>query len=123
MTDYAANYAASNFDCNNVQLVHSGGPYGENLAAGYVGGIEPTDAWYDEIADYDYSNPGYSDATGHFTQLIWASSVELGCAEVICDNIWRQYTICEYSPRGNIVSTNREITVEIFDENVLPLAT
>jgi len=121
LADYAANYAANNFDCNNVQLIHSGGPYGENLAAGYVGGFEPVDAWYDEIKDYDYSNPGYSGATGHFTQLIWKASVELGCAVVMCNNEWRQYTICEYNPRGNLVGTTQSLTTYLFTQNVLPL--
>ena len=122
LADYAADYAAKAFDCNNVQLIHSSGPYGENLAAGYVGGIEPTDAWYDEIKDYDYNNPGFSEATGHFTQLVWKTTAQLGCAMVKCDNEWRQYTICEYNPRGNLVSSNPSITKEIFTDNVPPLA-
>lgn len=119
LAQYAADYAASNFDCDNVKLVHSGGPYGENLAAGYVGGAAPVDAWYDEISDYDFSNPGYSSATGHFTQLVWVSTKQMGCARVMCDNAWRQYTICEYSPAGNVVGTTAALTAKYFSENVL----
>lgn len=122
LADYAADYAASTFDCDNVALVHSGGPYGENLAAGYVGGAAPVDAWYNEISSYDYSNPGYSSATGHFTQVIWKSTTQLGCAYVTCDNAWRQYTICEYSPAGNVVGTTSALTAQYFTANVLPLA-
>lgn len=121
MADYAANYAANNFSCDNVQLIHSGGPYGENLAAGYVGGDAPVDAWYDEIQYYNWSHPGYSSDTGHFTQLIWKSSTQLGCAYVTCDNAWRQYTICEYYPRGNLVGTTYDVTYYFFSNNVLPL--
>lgn len=121
LTRFAADYAANNFTCDNVQLIHSGGPYGENLAAGYVGGDAPVDAWYDEISLYNYSDPGFSEPTGHFTQLIWNTSLELGCAIVTCDNAWHQYTICEYYPRGNIVGMNEELTQEIFSEHVLPL--
>lgn len=121
LATFAANYAANNFSCDNVQLIHLGGPYGENLAAGYVGGEAPVDAWYDEISMYNYSNPGFSEETGHFTQLIWNSSVELGCAIVTCDNAWRQYTICEYSPMGNIVGTTAARTRELFSEHVWPL--
>lgn len=120
LTDFAANYAKK-FDCNNVKLIHSDGPYGENLAAGFVGGKDPVNAWYDEIKDYDYSNPGYSEATGHFTQLIWKDSSKMGCAKVTCDNVWRQYTICEYSSRGNIVGTSLPVTAKYFSANVLPL--
>lgn len=121
LTRFAANYAANNFSCDNVQLIHSGGPYGENLAAGYVGGEDPVDAWYDEIKLYDYQNPGFTEETGHFTQMIWNDSVELGCAIVMCDNAWRQYTICEYYPRGNIVGSTDELTREIFTDHVWPL--
>ncbi|KAI5954649.1 hypothetical protein KGF54_002425 [Candida jiufengensis] len=110
LATYAANYAATHFDCNNVQLIHSGGPYGENLAAGYVGGIDPTDAWYNEIKDYNFNQPGYSSATGHFTQVVWRSTSRLGCARVI-----------EYSEtRGNIVGTDPATGKSFFEENVLP---
>lgn len=121
LTQFATNYAANNFSCDNVQLIHSGGSYGENLAAGYVGGQDPTNAWYNEIELYDYQNPGFTEETGHFTQLIWNDSVELGCAIVMCDNAWRQYTICEYYPRGNIVGSTNALTREIFTEHVRPL--
>lgn len=33
---------------------------------------------YDEVCKYNFNRPGYSDATGHFTQLIWKGSRELG---------------------------------------------
>ena len=120
LVDFAVEYAASSFSCNNVTLVHSNGPYGENLAAGYSGGYDPVDAWYDEIDLYDFDNPGFNESTGHFTQLVWKSTSQLGCARVICDNAWGQYTICEYSnARGNILGTNSETGLSYFAENVL----
>ena len=36
------------------------GPHGENLAAGYPSASAAVDAWYGEISDYDFSNPGFS---------------------------------------------------------------
>lgn len=120
LAEYAANYAASSFSCDNVQLVHSHGPYGENLAAGYTGGASPVDAWYDEISMYDFNNPGFSEATGHFTQVVWKSTEKVGCAKVTCNNAWRQYTICEYSDsRGNVVGTDSATGVSYFAENVV----
>lgn len=120
LAKYAADYAASSFSCDNVQLIHSHGPYGENLAAGYTGGASPVDAWYDEISQYDYNNPGFSEATGHFTQVIWKDTTKLGCAYVTCNNAWRQYTICEYSDsRGNIVGTNPKTGNSFFVDNVV----
>ena len=73
-------------------LEHSGnklnGEYiGENLYlgfnAGYLG-TNPVDMWYEEIKDYDFNNPGFSSRTGHFTQVVWKNSRQLGCG-VACD--------------------------------------
>ncbi|ODV93974.1 hypothetical protein PACTADRAFT_19980, partial [Pachysolen tannophilus NRRL Y-2460] len=107
---YAANYA-SEYDCSSGVLEHSDGPYGENLALGYDT-IPAVDAWYDEISLYNFSDPGFSESTGHFTQVVWVSSVQLGCAYKDCGSYYGQYTICEYSPAGNVLGE--------FAENVLP---
>ena len=47
---------------------------GENLAYNHESSpaaacVKATNQWYDEIKDYDYDNPGFSMATGHFTQV------------------------------------------------------
>lgn len=125
--EYALNYAKSVVDCNNMQLIHSNGPYGENLAAGYVGGVDPVDAWYDEIKLYDFNNPGYTKGTGHFTQVVWKLTKRLGCAKIMCNNEWRQYTICEYGDgtdnvigTGNVVGIDPATGKSYFEENVLP---
>lgn len=108
---YAQNYA-NNYDCSG-NLIHSGGPYGENLALGY--GIEgAVQAWYDEISDYDFANPGFSENAGHFTQLVWKSSTQVGCAIKSCGGSWGDYVICSYNPAGNFIGD--------FPSNVLPLA-
>lgn len=108
---YAQNYA-NQYDCSGG-LVHSGGPYGENLAIGY--GIEgAVEAWYDEIKYYDYNNPGFSGSTGHFTQVVWKSSTEVGCGIKNCGSTWGDYVICSYKPAGNVIGE--------FPENVMPLA-
>ena len=37
-----------------------------------LAGREAVDNWYEEISNYDYSRPGFSAATGHFTQVnLW----------------------------------------------------
>ncbi|EDO14674.1 hypothetical protein Kpol_282p1, partial [Vanderwaltozyma polyspora DSM 70294] len=58
-------------------------------------------AWYDEIANYDYSNPGFSVATGHFTQLIWKDTTQVGCGIKYCGDYYGDYIICSYNPPGN----------------------
>lgn len=109
LANYAQNYA-DKYDCSG-NLVHSNGPYGENLAVGYddQGTI---DAWYNEIAKYSYSDPVFSEATGHFTQLIWKSSTKVGCGSKQCGGSVGKYIICNYNPAGNFIGE--------FSENVLP---
>ena len=66
--------------------------------------------WYDEINDYDLSNPGFSMATGHFTQEVWKDTDTLGCGiGVASDNT--VYGVCNYTPQGNIEGQ--------FEQNVL----
>lgn len=109
LANYAQNYA-DKYDCSG-NLVHSNGPYGENLAVGYddQGTI---DAWYNEIAKYSYSDPVFSEATGHFTQLVWKSSTKVGCGSKQCGGSVGKYVICNYNPAGNFIGD--------FSENVLP---
>ncbi|KAK5779047.1 hypothetical protein RI543_002931 [Arxiozyma heterogenica] len=109
---YAEKYAAV-YDCSSGRLVHSRGPYGENLALGFPNAVAAVDAWYSEIAHYNYSHPGFSMATGHFTQVVWRSTKEVGCAVKHCGSYYRDYVVCEYAPPGNYAGE--------FPENVMPL--
>ena len=36
------------------------------------------EAWYHEVDDYNPNNPLDVQAAGHFTQLVWKSSLKLG---------------------------------------------
>lgn len=101
---YAQNYVNSRLgDCN---LVHSGGPYGENLAKG-TGSFSGTDAvnlWVAEKANYDYptNTCASGKVCGHYTQVVWAKSVRLGCARALCSNGW-WFISCNYDPPGNYI--------------------
>ncbi|QLQ78501.1 hypothetical protein HG537_0A07480 [Torulaspora globosa] len=110
LATYAQNYA-DKYDCSGT-LTHSGGPYGENLALGYdvTGSV---DAWYNEIKSYDYNNPSFSSSTGHFTQVVWKSTTQVGCGIKQCNNAWGSYIICSYNPAGNMIGD--------FANNVEPL--
>lgn len=101
LAQFALNHA------NTCVFAHTSGPYGENLAAGYPSATESIQAWYDEIKDYDYNNPGFAHGTGHFTQVVWKSTQKVGGAFVSCNGRNRTpgaYLVCEYSPPGNVTN-------------------
>ncbi|GAA5959928.1 hypothetical protein JCM10213_000181, partial [Rhodosporidiobolus nylandii] len=90
--------------------------YGENL---YVVGPVSKDAtmdckngvesWNNEEKDYTYSPPtGFSNVTGHFTQVIWKETTQLGCSMKAVEGVMGTageldaYLVCEYSRAGNV---------------------
>ncbi|RAH67061.1 putative extracellular SCP domain protein Pry1 [Aspergillus aculeatinus CBS 121060] len=61
------------------------GPYGENLAFGFPNASAAVAAWGDEGLRYNFRDPtGFTEETGHFTQLVWRATTEVGCAAVDC---------------------------------------
>lgn len=99
---------------------HSGNlKYGENWGASYGMTLSISDmvtGWYQEEEDYNYSNPELSsDVIGHFTQIVWKGTTEIGCALITnCPRPWPESTIwmCQYNPRGNLQGQ--------YSENVFP---
>lgn len=99
---------------------HSGSGYGENMAfsspASYNPGVETiVQWWYDEEPLYDYSNPGFSSDTGHFTQVVWKGTTEIGCGfKSGCStgsaNVW----VCQYNPPGNYTG---QFAANVFPPN------
>ncbi|KAG5254055.1 basic form of pathogenesis-related protein [Salix suchowensis] len=98
---YANNYVQRlKGDC---RLVHSGGPYGENLAgsSGDLSGSAAVKLWVDEKPKYDYnSNTCVGGECRHYTQVVWRKSVRLGCAKARCNN-GGTIISCNYDPPGN----------------------
>jgi uncharacterized protein YkwD len=85
--------------------------YGENLAQGFSVWQDAVKAWTDEAALYDYNNPTFSSATGHFTQVVWKSTTQVGCANTNSCGGGRLYS-CRYFPAGNYLGQ--------FQDNVSP---
>ncbi|KAF2725428.1 PR-1-like protein [Polychaeton citri CBS 116435] len=80
--------------------------YGENLALGYQSAASAIDAWGNEEKDYSYSNAVFTESTGHFTQLVWKHTAQVGCGAVDCSNDGENgakgwFFTCEYFPPGN----------------------
>jgi hypothetical protein len=98
--------------------------YGENLAAFSMGGSfsspstsqDAVNGWAAEVACWTYGAIGTteqcdptcyqnlnSDGCGHYTQIVWRNSMQLGCGVASCNqgsfttDIW----ICNYAPAGN----------------------
>ncbi len=79
-----------------------GAKYGENLAAGTIGALDPESTvamWYDEIKLYKFPNGGFSMETGHFTQVVWTTTTSVGCGQVQCKG--NDIIVCNYDPPGN----------------------
>lgn len=90
---------------------------GENIYASYTTetSIDPSTLgsgavsdWYNEVKDYNYASPGFSSETGHFTQVVWKGSTELGCgaaqgtATIEGTKYNAFYVVCQYAPAGNV---------------------
>lgn len=60
---------------------------------------EATKEWYSEVSTYNYNNPGISMATGHFTQVVWKNSKNLGIG--VARSLRGVYVCANYDPPGN----------------------
>uniref|UniRef100_A0A673NBK4 SCP domain-containing protein n=1 Tax=Sinocyclocheilus rhinocerous TaxID=307959 RepID=A0A673NBK4_9TELE len=78
----------------------------------YILGKEAVDSWYSEIKDYNFNTPGHQPKTGHFTQVVWKSSTELGVGLATDGNT--VYVVGQYKPAGNITNAG------YYEQNVLP---
>lgn len=124
----AAKHWAEKLQKDGCGMLHSHGkvgPYGENLywaspkkeahakdAKGawiwhnslqHITEQAVVQAWYDEVKWYDYETNSCEKGQmcGHFTQVIWNTTTELGCAAMACadrSQVW----VCEYAPPGNV---------------------
>ena len=113
----AQNYA--NHIAKKNQMVHSNNSYkgeslGENIywCSGMpIEGAAMTTSWYDEIKDYNFNNPGFKSGTGHFTQVVWKDSKQVGFGYAQSSD-GGYFGVANYYPAGNIN------TPEYFKENV-----
>jgi uncharacterized protein YkwD len=93
-------------------------PQGENLWAEFSSVLpanktqavmRAVDDWYYEVNIYNYNNPGFSSRTGHFTQVVWRNTKNVGCGVAVCPGM--TFVVCRYDPPGNVLGS--------FSENVV----
>ncbi|CAL9708914.1 unnamed protein product [Knipowitschia caucasica] len=98
------------------QLEHSSTSDGENVyyscGSGEPRGNEAVDSWYSEIKDYNFQKPGFGMNTGHFTQVVWKDSTELGVG--VATDGTTVFVVGQYRKAGNINNPG------YFEKNVLP---
>lgn len=78
-------------------------------------------AWYAEIERYDFANPdsNVSNDIGHFSQVVWDTSTQLGCGASIfsqsqlSDSSGMIFLVCRYRQPGNFIGQ--------FGQHVFPV--
>ena len=101
-----------NFSHSNAK--YNGKNMGENLFACYglkISGKMMTDDWYNEVNQYNFNNPGFVSGTGHFTQVVWKDSREVGFGYAQARDGY-YYGVANYYPAGNYLNE--------FEDNVFP---
>uniref|UniRef100_A0A672RXK2 SCP domain-containing protein n=1 Tax=Sinocyclocheilus grahami TaxID=75366 RepID=A0A672RXK2_SINGR len=100
-------------------LMHSNGEYGENVyyawttvSVTFANVSLAVESWYSEIKDYNFSRPGFTSKTGHFTQVVWKDTNEVGVGLATDGNT--TFVVGQYLPAGNISNAG------YFERNVLP---
>jgi pathogenesis-related protein 1 len=88
---------------------------GENIAAfggnhSVSAGPDAVNFWAEEASDYQYSSNSCSGVCGHYTQIVWRSTTEVGCGVRVCTTgspfdshsgaTWTM-VVCDYRPPGN----------------------
>ncbi|KID74505.1 Protein PRY2 [Metarhizium brunneum] len=86
---------------NDCKYQHSNGG-GENLAVNSAAGDWGSfvNMWGSERKKYNFDNGGFSKDTGHFTQVVWKGTENVGCGQKSCSGLG-VYVVCNYDPPGN----------------------
>jgi hypothetical protein len=94
-------------------IQHSGQQgVGENIAAASPPGSETVsqmvDQWGAEQADFtpgifpNVAKDGNWQNVGHYTQVIWRATTQVGCGFATDTNGTWDYLVCQYTPPGNV---------------------
>ncbi|KAI8824326.1 CAP domain-containing protein [Fimicolochytrium jonesii] len=100
------------------RLVHSNGQFGENLYAfagpNTVGCDVASKSWYSEKSMFpvggrfgDNNGKFTWHDYGHYTQMVWGTTKELGCGVAVRDygQTKTTYVVCQYNAPGNYIGS------------------
>jgi pathogenesis-related protein 1 len=76
--------------------------YGENLFeidGAAASPAEVVNTWAAESRNYDYRSNRCRGTCGHYTQIVWSGTKEVGCA--VARGGGREVWVCNYDPPGN----------------------
>ncbi|CAL8250278.1 unnamed protein product [Boreogadus saida] len=116
LNESAQSWADHLLDSGNME--HSSTSDGENIycmsssAPINLTGKEAVESWYGEVKDYEYNSPGFKGNTGHFTQVVWKETTEVGVG--LATDGKSVFVVAQYRPAGNMNVT------AYFERNVLP---
>jgi pathogenesis-related protein 1 len=104
LADYATRWSEQAYNYAGGPLVHSGGPYGENIFVTHEPDIQQAltqaaCAWYSEAGDYDFGAPGFT--AGHFTALVWRGTRRVGLGWTRKDD-GALVIVASFDPAGNV---------------------
>jgi len=106
---WADKLAKENKFAHSKCTLEGGEKIGENIAMKWTSdtsarytGQQIVDQWYNEEPDYDYSGTGNVMKAGHFTQVVWKGSQQLGIGKAL-DKKGKMIVVCNYRPAGNMM--------------------
>ncbi|XP_065641732.1 uncharacterized protein LOC100206500 isoform X2 [Hydra vulgaris] len=121
MSEEAEKYAKHLADIQELKHSTDRNGEGENLAYGCnsagteMSAAEAVKNWYAEVCSpgHDFSKDGGS-GTGHFTQVVWKGSTELGMGKATSkkDGMFCTYIVGRYKPAGNMLT---QFTKNVFE--------
>jgi pathogenesis-related protein 1 len=114
LSAYAQAWAEHLSKSNNCEIEHrtqcgeNGKTYGENIfwgsSAEYYKPIQASLSWFSEVKYYSYRklNENNWHKAGHYTQMIWKDTKEMGVGVAICSN-GSLIVVANYYPAGNYI--------------------
>jgi uncharacterized protein YkwD len=114
LSAYAQKWADYLANSNHCSIKHrtdcgeDGNVYGENIfwgsSAAFYHPLDASTSWYDEKKDYRYRtiDPNDWHETGHYTQMIWKDTREMGVGVAICPD-GAIIVVANYYPAGNVI--------------------